>query len=156
FNSMLLHLLQGRFDVDPQTIGDEGSLRNGLTYTYFGIALALIRLPLLALGDFATTDFTRLSCLVAAGLMAPLKFAWILVVWRNAGRSERAGLLVPLALATLLGGAEIQFLRALIYQEAMLWAAALASGFVLVFLRGYYSERGFTAGNLSLLAVIAG
>src|SRR3979411_966481 len=24
FNSMLLHLLQGRFDVDPQTIGDEG------------------------------------------------------------------------------------------------------------------------------------
>ncbi len=47
FNSMLLHLLHGTFDVDPQAIGDEGSLRNGLIYTYFGIVPALLRLPLL-------------------------------------------------------------------------------------------------------------
>src|SRR5205085_733985 len=36
FNSMLLHLFQGQFDVDPRTIGDEGIVRNGLSYTYFG------------------------------------------------------------------------------------------------------------------------
>ena len=53
FNSMLLHLLQGRFDVDPQTIGDEGSLRNGLVYTYFGVLPALLRLPFLRSADFA-------------------------------------------------------------------------------------------------------
>jgi hypothetical protein len=29
FNSMLLHLLHGRFDVDPAAIGDEGYLRDG-------------------------------------------------------------------------------------------------------------------------------
>jgi hypothetical protein len=38
FNSMLAHLMQGRFDVDPQIVGwEEGFLRNGLTYSYFGI-----------------------------------------------------------------------------------------------------------------------
>ena len=35
FNSMLLHLLQGTFDVDPATIGPEGFVRNGLTYSLF-------------------------------------------------------------------------------------------------------------------------
>src|SRR5438128_4907859 len=47
FNSMLLHLLQGSFDVDPEAIGREGFVRDGLTYSYFGIALALLRLPFL-------------------------------------------------------------------------------------------------------------
>ena len=47
FNSMLLHMLNGSFDVDPETIGIDGVVRNGLTYTYFGIVPALLRLPLL-------------------------------------------------------------------------------------------------------------
>ncbi len=59
FNSMLLHLLNGSFDVDPQTIGDEGILRNGLTYAYFGIAPALLRLPLLVFPGFMSTDYMR-------------------------------------------------------------------------------------------------
>src|SRR5689334_12310889 len=62
FNSMLLHLLQGQFDVDPRTIGDEGIVRNGLSYTYFGILPALLRGPFLPFAsDFAGTDYTRLS-----------------------------------------------------------------------------------------------
>src|SRR4051812_47935032 len=63
YNSMLLHLLQGRFDVDPAAIGDEGFLRDGATYAYFGVSPALFRAAFLGLRDFATTDFTRLSCL---------------------------------------------------------------------------------------------
>src|SRR5205809_684359 len=52
FNSMLLHLLDGSFDVDPETIGDEGVLRGGRVYAYFGIVPALLRLPLLAFAGF--------------------------------------------------------------------------------------------------------
>src|SRR5712691_3708883 len=57
FNSMLSHLLEGRFDVDPATIGPEGFLRDGAVYAYFGIFPALFRALFLPLPDFATTDF---------------------------------------------------------------------------------------------------
>jgi hypothetical protein len=156
FNSMLLHLLNGAFDVDPQAIGDEGSLRNGLVYTYFGIVPAALRLPFLLSPDFATADFTRLSCLTAVLAMAAFKTASALTVWRANGTSQCRVLLALFIVAILVGGPQIQFLRALIYQEVILWAGAFAAGFVYFVLRGYYSPRGFTAGILAALAVLAG
>src|SRR5947209_10425927 len=54
FNSMLLHLLDGRFDVDPAVIGPEGYLRDGAIYAYFGIFPALFRGLFLPLPSFAT------------------------------------------------------------------------------------------------------
>ncbi len=156
FNSMLLHLLNGSFDVDPQTIGDEGVLRNGLTYAYFGIAPALLRLPLVVFPDFANTDYSRLSCLAAVCVMAACKLAAVLTVWRAVGRRDQLSLVVLLAMATLIGGAQIQFLRGMIYQEVVLWAVALASVFVYLVVGGYYSERGFGPGRLAALATVAG
>ena len=41
FNSMLEHLLHGEFDVDPTAVAFEGVVRDGKTYTYFGILPAL-------------------------------------------------------------------------------------------------------------------
>src|SRR5437870_50181 len=155
-NSMLLHLVQGTFDIDPATIGPEGFVRNGLTYTYFGIALALIRAPFLAFRDFASTDYTRLSCLAAASVMGAFNLASLLTVWRAVGRPERRPLLVIVAVALLFGGAQIQFLMASLWQEATLWAAALAAAFVYLVVRGYFSERGFTSGLLTGLAAAAG
>src|SRR5258708_26749880 len=70
FNSMLLHLLQGRFDVDPAAVGDEGYLRDGAVYAYFGIFPALFRAFFLWLPDFAQTDLTRTSCLASLAMMA--------------------------------------------------------------------------------------
>src|SRR5262245_45306351 len=46
FNSMLQHLMWGRFDVSPETVGLEGFYRHGRTYAYWGIFPALIRFPL--------------------------------------------------------------------------------------------------------------
>src|SRR5208337_3713923 len=43
FNSMLDHLLLGRFDVDPQIVGWEGFVRGGRVYAYWGIWCALVR-----------------------------------------------------------------------------------------------------------------
>jgi hypothetical protein len=156
FNSMLLHLLHGSFDVDPAAIELEAVIRNGLAYSYFGIAPALLRLPFLLLPDFATTDFTRLSCTVAVIVMAGFKLASVLTVWRAVGRPDRSDLPVLFGLTILMGGSQIQFLRAIIYQEVTLWAAALASAFVYLVIRGYFSERGFTARLLGALAAIAG
>jgi|tagenome__1003787_1003787.scaffolds.fasta_scaffold20948355_3 hypothetical protein len=156
FNSMLLHLLNGRFDVDPQTIGDEGSLRNGLVYTYFGVLPGLLRLPFLSWPNFADTDFTRLSCLTAVMIMAGFKLLSVRTVWWTAGTSNRRGLLIFLIIAILFGGPQIQFLRPSIYQEVLLWASALSAGFVFFVLRGHYSENGFSSGVLSALGLLAG
>jgi hypothetical protein len=156
FNSMLQHLLRGTFDVDPQTIGDEGSLRNGLVYTYFGVLPALLRLPFLRSADFAATDFTRLSCLAAVTLMAGFKTASVFTVWRANGETKRILLLALFVVAILLSGPQIQFLRGLIYQEVILWAGALAAGLVFFVLRGYFGPRGFSSPILMALAVTAG
>jgi hypothetical protein len=156
FNSLLLHLLDGSFDVDPQTIGPEGVHRNGLTYTYFGIVMALIRLPFLFARDFATTDYTRLSCIVAVSIMGSFNLASLLTVWRVVGSPARWPLFVFVALGVLFGGAQIQFLMASIWQEVCLWAAAFAAAFGYLIIRGYYSARGFTPMLLAGLAAAAG
>jgi hypothetical protein len=156
FNSMLLHLLQGRFDVEPAAIGYEGYLRNGAVYSYFGIFPALLRAPLLPLPDFAATDFTRLSCLVADSLMALLKLLSALVVWRRAAVPPRSLLLSLFVAAILLSGPQIQFLRPSIYQEVLLWEDVFAAAFVLLVLHGWTRPEGFTTGLMSALAAVAG
>ncbi len=156
FNSMLSHLLQGRFDIDPAAIGYEGYLRDGATYAYFGIFPALLRAPFLLLPDFAATDFTRLSCLVAVSLMALFKLLSALVVWRSAAESRRFLLLSLFIAAILVSGPQIQFLRPSIYQEILLWADVFAAGFVLLVLHGWTRPEGFTTGLMSGLAALAG
>ena len=156
FNSMLLHMLHGSFDIDQASIGIDGIPRNGLTYAYFGILPALLRLPFLLSREFASTDYTRLSCIVAVSLMAAFKLAAMLTVWRAERRPDRLDLALLFGIAILFGGSQIQFLRSAIYQEVLLWADALASAFVYLIIRGYFSEYGFTARILAALATVAG
>jgi hypothetical protein len=156
FNSMLLHLLRGAFDVDPQTIGDEGIIHNGSTYAYFGILPALFRLFVLPTTNFPITDFSRLSCLTATLIMTLFKLLSVLTVWR-AARTRQGPLLITLFIVTVLfGGPQIQFLRPSIYQEVIQWSGAFAAGFVYFILRGCYSQQGFTIGILATLALMAG
>jgi hypothetical protein len=155
FNSMALHLLHGQFDVDPASIGDEGYLRDGLVYAYFGVLPALFRMIFLPLADFATTDFTRIACLSGVTATALFKVLSVEIVARRATAAN--GALVTLLLAVMLaGGAQIEFLRPSIYQEAGLWAAACAAAFVYLFLRGWDRETGFSPGLMSGMAVVAG
>jgi hypothetical protein len=155
FNSMLLHLLRGRFDVDPAAIGYEGFLRDGAVYSYFGIFPALLRAPLLALRDFAATDFTRVSCLVGAALMGLLKGLSALVV-RRAAAAQRPLLLALFVVTLFFSGPQVQFLRPSIYQEILLWADVFAAAFVLLVLLGWSRPEGFTNRLLTTLAALAG
>jgi hypothetical protein len=157
FNSMLLHLLEGRFDVDPTVIGHEGYLRDGRVYAYFGILPALLRAPLLVLPDFATTELTRVSCLAAVSLMALFKVLSARLVWRHTAAEPHGAMLLPLLVAAILfGGPQIQFLRPSIFVESVLWSGALAAVFVYLVLRGWTRDGGFTSGLLAALAAVAG
>lgn len=155
FNSMAQHFVQGRFDVDPASIGDEGFLRDGAVYAYFGILPALLRVPLLSLANFATMDFTRLGCLCAVTLMALFKALSVLVVARRSTPSMNF-LTVLLLAAVLVGGAQVQFLRPSIFQEASLWANACAAGFIYLFVLGWARRDGFSRAVLLGMAVAAG
>jgi hypothetical protein len=156
FNSMLLHLLQGRFDVDPASVGDEGYLRDGATYAYFGIFPALFRVLFLWLPDFAHADLTRVGCLAAVSAMALFKIATARLVWRQAGKEAPSVLLTMLTIAILLSGPQIQFLRPSVYQEVMLWSGALTAAFVYLVLRGLCDGAGFTPRLMNWMALVAG
>src|SRR5262249_2809360 len=60
-----------------------------------------------------------------------------------------------LLFALLFGGAQIQFLKPSVYQEACLWAGALGACFVFLAMRGLLADK-FSVRSLCGLAAIAG
>jgi len=157
FNAMAEHLLAGRFDIDPAAIGFEAFVVDGRTVSYFGIFCALLRLPLVLTPGLAGVDVTRLSCLLALCLGAWFQLRAVLLARDAAAPGPRRdALIAALLLCVLFGGAQVQFLRATIYQEVINWAAAFAMGFVFLALRGLLSPRGFDRRTLCGMAAFAG
>jgi hypothetical protein len=156
FNSMLEHLLHGRFDVDPEAVGVEGFLRDGHVYAYWGVFCAVIRLPLLAFKGGLITDVTRLSCLIAICVAGAMKLRTALFVrhyCQPSPVSEWAFAL--LVIYIVFGGAQVGYLRVTIYQEVVLWAAALGAAFIYCAVKGLILAR-FTPALLSCMALLAG
>jgi hypothetical protein len=155
FNSLLDHLLQGRFDVDPQIIGGEGFLRDGRVYSYFGIWCALLRLPLWVFHGMSL-DVTLWSCLAAACIAGVAKVRAALLVRRHAIRTPMIELAITLMLAyAVLGGSAVGALGASLVQEVILWAYAFAALFVYLALKGLIN-RHFDLKTLSWMACCAG
>lgn len=129
FNSMLEHLLHGRFDVDPAIVGKEGFARGGHVYAYWGVLPAILRLPVTVLPEWRQLDFTIPYCTVAVLWMAAVKLWTVRFVLR-----QRATVPRPLAramyLVVALSGAQICFLRFSLYQEVCLWAGLCGAVFV--------------------------
>ncbi len=128
FNSQLRSLLELRMDIDPRIIGNEAFVREGRTYTYFGIWPALLRLPLLTQ---LWRDWTALSC-AAAATLAALALLKASGGGAAAARSATTRLsALTLAATWLLSGPQVELLgRPSVYVEAVLWAYACACLFV--------------------------
>lgn len=129
FNSMMDHLLHGQFDVDPNIIGEEGFLRNGHVYAYWGIFPALLRLPVIFLPNGLHIDVTRFSCAVAAVLMFLINLQSVKYVTANIVSSS-AWVKKVLFLAIGFSGVQVCFLRPSLYQEVCLWALVFGMMFV--------------------------
>lgn len=150
FNSMLDHLLHGRFDVDPAIVGDEGFTRAGRVYAYWGIWPALVRLPLVVVPGWQTLNVTALSCWLAVTLALGAKLWTLRRVWR--ARPDLPGWLVTaIALTLALSGAQTGFLRPSIFQEVCLWAGAWGALFVAAAIAGWLD--GFARRWLIVMAV---
>jgi hypothetical protein len=158
FNSMLLHMLDGRFDVDPAAIRVEAFVRGGRSYAYFGIFPALLRLPLLPFLDLRTTHVERLSCWFAmmtgaAGYVTALRLAF----HRVTSLPIRAAMLPPLMAVALLSGPAIMLgADSAIYHEPMLWGWALAMVFVALAFHAMFRSGRFSAATLVGMAAVAG
>ncbi len=156
FNSMLEHLLRGQFDIDPHAIRFEGFVRNGKTYSYFGIFPAVLRLPLYAVGNLRY-DVTRLYCALAATLGLGFQLASVAVISDELPKSRlRVITSIVLVLSLMFGGAQVQFLKSSIYQETIYWSSALASAFVYCALRGLIRQRAFSTRLTAVMATLAG
>lgn len=129
FNSMMDHMLHGRFDVDPATVQREGFLRDGRVYAYWGVFPALLRLPLMPFHDGLHWDVTRLSCWLAVTGMLLINLRTLRYI-RDEWRGDHVWLGRALALAFLFSGAQICFLEGNLYQEVCLWAGVFGMMFV--------------------------
>lgn len=154
FNSMLAHLLHGRFDVDPQIVGFEGFVRNGRTYAYWGVWCALLRLPLWIVRRM-DVDITLWSCLAAVCVAGVAKVRTVLMLRRHGEQNATAAWAVGLMLAFILLGRCEAYVTVSVYQEVVLWAYVFAALFVYLALKGVVN-RGFDLRTLSWMAVFAG
>jgi hypothetical protein len=156
FNTMLDHLMHGQFDADPQIVGnEEGFLRNGRVYAYFGIFPALLRIPLWIVGRM-DIDLTLWSVLAAACIAGMAKVRAVLLLRRHAVQNSPAASAVGLMLIyVLLGGCGISELNASVYEEVILWAGAFATVFVYLALKGIVNQN-FDTRILCGMAICAG
>ena len=154
FNAMLLNMLQGRFDVPPAIIGEEGFLHAGLVYAYFGIFPALLRLPLLLHPAAFGTDVTKLSSVFAAALAVYWQLRAISLLRVRLAGTPAEALTLALAIGVIFGGPHAQFMRSSIYEEVMHWAMGFAALFVWQALRGL--DQGFSFTILARLGLAAG
>jgi thiosulfate reductase cytochrome b subunit len=141
YNSMMTHMLKGRFDVDPGIIGNEGFLRNGKVYAYWGIFCALLRLPAV-LANRSSWDLTVFSCVCAVCLAGFVKIRALLLVCSHSPRIRETTWPATLMLLFILfGGSEIGYLKSSIFQETVFWGFALATLFV------YFALTGLVEGH---------
>lgn len=129
FNSMMDHMLHGRFDVDPYCVQKEGFLRNGRVYAYWGIFPAFLRLPLLVFKNGLHLDITRLSCVLAVCCTFLVNYGTFLFLRTYCG-FQKKWLENSLFLVLAFSGVQICFLQATLYQEVCLWAITFGSLFV--------------------------
>ncbi|HLG89964.1 MAG TPA: hypothetical protein VKZ79_22545 [Alphaproteobacteria bacterium] len=156
FNSMVVHLSHGQFDVDPDKILFEGFVHDGKTYSYYGVFFALIRLPILLFERLQKYNFTLISCLMADLIVVYCQAKLVLKCFKSVERPSVGWLFIAAMALTLFSGPQVYLLRPSIYQEVAYWALALTYLFVYVLLDIVLFERQATTGRLFSLSLLAG
>jgi hypothetical protein len=157
-------MLHGHLWVPKGSIGVEGFLHDGRTYTYFGLLPSLFRMPILFVLPHAAGHLTALSIMAAwilTALIAPLLIWRVRILIRSdsalgIGEATCLGALV----ATILGGSVLLFLAASpwVYDEDVAWAipVTLATLFLFLGILDAPTKRRVTLLGLLLVAGVLG
>lgn len=153
FPDMARRILSWDFSISPDVIEFEAFVRDGVSYTYYGIFPALLRMPFI-LSGFDTLNGARLSCLTALVLtvFAYLRLVQVALVGTNARLLTAAALL-----SMVLTGPQIFVLAsASLYHELIFWSAALTALFQLIAVTRWTRGEPIAGRDFSVLAVLAG
>ncbi|MBV9618419.1 MAG: hypothetical protein JO201_04330 [Verrucomicrobia bacterium] len=137
-------ILHGRFDVPRSAIGVEAFTFEGKTYGYFGIAPALLRIPLVLIFPNMDGLWSRTMVLVAATISLICGYA-LLRMFRDSSRKlTRAERVLHSIFIVIAGiGSTIVFLvgRSYTYHEALAWSGAFALLFAWAIARYFQESR---------------
>jgi hypothetical protein len=133
-------ILHGHLWVPTGSLGIEGFVHGGHTFTYFGLLPSLLRIPFIEAAPSLTGRLTAPSMLVAwllTGLVSSLLIWRVRIMLRGSvvlGWAEAAGLGV--LLATIMGGSVLLFLGAApwVYDEDIAWSVPATIATLFVFL----------------------
>jgi hypothetical protein len=133
-------ILHGRLSVAPGSLGIEGYIHDGRTYTYFGLLPSLLRIPIILIAPSLKGHLTVLSMLLAWMLIG---FFSSLLIWRvrvllrggdklTLAEAGSFGLLV----ATIMGGSVLLWLgsQPWVYNEDIMWSIAITVATLFLFL----------------------
>jgi hypothetical protein len=134
FDDQARALLDGQLDMPPETLGIEGFVHDGKTYTYFPPFPALLRLPVLMTTDEFDYQLTALSMALAWIVLAVIvtKMTWFLMdrLATEDTLSVRSASLGGLFIAAATGGTFLTYDASLpwVYHEVYTWAVTAAVG----------------------------
>lgn len=126
--------LAGRLDVPTGSLGIEGFIVDGRTYTYFAPLPAVLRMPILAVTDQLDGRLTLASMALAWSVFAGATVALVWAVRRfsrgDAPVTRQEAVLAAVFIAAATGGTTLTYDAGLpwVYHEAYIWAAATAVG----------------------------
>lgn len=157
-------ILHGHLSVTTGSLGIEGYIHDGRTYTYFGLLPSLLRIPIILIAPGLKGRLTVPSMLLAwmlIGLFSSLLIWRIRVLLRGGDKLTLAeagsfGVLM----ATIMGGSVLLFLgsQPWVYNEDITWSIAITIATLFVFL-GVLERpskgRVVAAGALLLAGVLS-
>lgn len=157
-------LLKGRFDLDPKIIDfGETYIREGKRYMYFGPFPAFLRGFLKLFPNPRITDWSRISCLIAAFVVV---ITCTLAYWKitgivNAASRTRWFYTSIFAICVAFGSFLVILLAsAYIFDECKIWGLANGCIFILAFVNWWFSKKNSlflpfvmsTSGGFGLLS----
>lgn len=159
FDDQARALLDGRLDMDPQSLAIEGFVHDGLTYTYFPPFPALLRLPVLMTTKEFDYQLTLLSMALAWIVLAVMatKLIWLLLDHIVEGDlTWRSGTLAGIFVAGATGGTFLTYDASLpwVYHEVYTWAVAAAVGGIYWMVRTCLAPSTHTVFWLFVFALV--
>lgn len=155
YDAQALSMIDGRLDVPPDAMGSEAFVFQGKTYGYFGIAPALLRLPLIIASDGMDGLWSRLMMLSACTLNLICAYGILRLTRKKAAVNSTSQRILHslFILCAGLGSTNVFLIgRSFTYHEAIMWAGTFALLFTWTLLKyftrpswGWLTLAGFFA-----------
>jgi hypothetical protein len=133
-------IIHGHLSVSKGSLGIEGFIHDGRTYTYFGLLPSLLRIPILLVVPHAAGHLTAPSILLAwflTGLFSSVLIWRVRILLRGSASLEMTeAVALSVLIASIMGGSILMFLASSpwVYDEDVAWSIPVTIATLFVFL----------------------